>query len=64
MADTCPAPIFLKLPASFVMPYPDRQRLKDFRLLKINADGTVVCSPLLHFDPTSSALESLVSRAK
>ncbi len=59
-----PGAYFLNLPANFIMPYPDRQRLKDFRLLKINADGTVVCSPLLHFDPTSSALESLVSRAK
>ncbi len=46
-----PDAYFLKLPASFTMPYPDRQRLKDFRLLKINSDGVVACSPVLHFDP-------------
>ena len=48
-----PGAYFLNLPANFIMPYPDRQRLKDFRLLKIHADGTVACSPLLHFDPAS-----------
>lgn len=48
-----PGAYFLKVPASFVMAYPDRRRLEDFRLLKIGADGAVACSPLLHFDPAS-----------
>ena len=46
-----PGDYFLKLPADFIMAYPDKLRLANFRLLKINTNGTVACSPLLHFDP-------------
>lgn len=48
-----PGEYFLKLPANFIMPYPDRTRLEVFRLLRIMDSGAVACSPFLHFDPES-----------
>ena len=46
-----PGAYYLKLPAEFTMPFPDKKRLKVFRLMKINKHGKIDCSPILHFDP-------------
>jgi len=49
-----PDQYLLKIDNNFTAPWPNHNRLENFRVLKITQDGGVTCSPLLHFKPDTS----------
>jgi len=49
-----PEQYLLKIDNNFTAPWPNHNRLENFRVLKITQDGGVTCSPLLHFKPDTS----------